>query len=284
MRQDGTRCEKAVVSVDGRIGFVRGKHFGHKGYFGRVFRDMSLNREFGFSRQSAQGGKQGRGTGRRKSRCDDGGYQLKRRIDQFDMFNRSFRIPDCRFRRSVAVIIRVQVRVHITSTDKRALALVQTNRSKQISAVYMRSGIVSGGRRAVGERASHASSVDLLRFCLRCERGLEWKRIFLEPVQKCALAKESDVRVLRCMDMGISRQVSKENRLRLGGAIIIRIEEGGATGANTRENEQDMENQDESKRKKREINKFISISLHSKSISPPPFTSPSSLPTNRPLT
>jgi hypothetical protein len=86
------------------------------------------------------------------------------------------------------------------------------------------------------------------------------------------------------MDMGISRQVSKENRLRLGGAIIIRIEEGGATGANTRENEQDMENQDESKRKKREINKFISISLHSKSISPPPFTSPSSLPTNRPLT
>lgn len=67
---------------------------------------------------------------------------------------------NCSFWTLVPIVIRVEVTVHTTSTNQRSLTLFQTQFREEVSAVYVRGGIICCSGGAVGESPGYAFRVD----------------------------------------------------------------------------------------------------------------------------
>ena len=87
-----------------------------------------------------------------------------RRVDGVDVRDGRFCILDRLFRGFVAEVVGIEVVVHADAADEGSLALFEADVREQVRRGDVFSGVVRGGRGAVGEGSRDAGGVDSTGF------------------------------------------------------------------------------------------------------------------------
>lgn len=183
MSEDRSFSEETVGVIDSGVMWGVWEAGCDKRALGRVFGDVGLDRKVVLRGQRAERGEQGRSARGCEPRGDDGCQEAMGRIDGVDVLDRGLCGGDGRLGGFVSVVVRMNVRIHVASSDKGALASGETDVGENIGARGIDGGVISCCRGAMGEGTSHAAVINHASFFGVGEQKFEGKCVFFEPLE-----------------------------------------------------------------------------------------------------